>query len=173
MTFATPLSYTESELNKIETRTFKCALTVPIQDLTSYDFSFLFDYKIFPESILNSFGEWLLYDRKMQVGDIIALQAKIPPIPLSVKIVFGVRILSVFKEKDRIGFSYGTLQGHPETGTNEFSFFIEDNALFAQVKTQAHPGLAISRFLAPIFTRPYVNYCNRAALETMKNKFKS
>jgi uncharacterized protein (UPF0548 family) len=50
------------------------------------------------------------------------------------KLLFGVRVLSVYRTAAATGFSYGTLTGHPEMGTNEFSFSLEDGSLFAAVR---------------------------------------
>jgi hypothetical protein len=65
----------------------------------------------------------------------------------------------------------GTLTGHPETGINEFSFSVENGSLFAAVRTAAAPGLFLSRILAPVFTKPYVAFCNARALERMTENF--
>lgn len=143
----------------------------PISDLQHYDFHFLFRYKIFPEDILDFYGEWEKENRNMQVGDVIVQQGKVPPGKINLKFIFGVRILSIFHEKHRVGFSYGTLEGHPETGVNEFSFYISGNTLFAQIHTKAKPASLLSRSLGPIFTDPYVRYCNRRGLQMMKEQF--
>ena len=166
-----PLSF--EKIEGLPQKIFKTPVLSPINDLYQYDFSFLFRYQIFPSQILSFFGEWQLYNRNMQVGDIIIQQVKIPPLPLSVKLIFGVKVLSVYQHKNKVGFSYGTLKGHPETGINEFSFFIQEDSLFAEVHTIAKPGLFLSRSLASIFTRPYVNFCNRRALQIMKESFLS
>lgn len=164
-----PLSFDAKE--ELPAKKIQSFILSPVNDLQRYDFTFLFRYMIFPPEVLNFFGEWQLYNRHMQVGDIIVQQAHIPPFSFSIKLIFGVKILSIYQDKDKMGFSYGTLKGHPETGINEFSFFIKDNALFAEVQTTARPGLFLSQMLAPLFTWPYVNFCNRRALETMKDNF--
>src|SRR5262249_44749926 len=128
---------------------------------------FFFRYHIFPPEILRFFGEWQMHDRDMQEGDIIILEAKVPPIPFNIKLVFGVRVLMVESSANRMSFHYGTLTGHPETGINEFSFFHNEGTLVAEVNTTAKPGLPISQLLAIPFTIPYVAYCNRRALENM------
>lgn len=166
-----PLSF--EKIEELPQKKFTTFVYSPISNLQEYDFSFLFRYEIFPLEILNFFGEWQLHNREMQVGDIIIQQAKIPPVSLSIKLIFGVKILSVYHDKNKVGFSYGTLEGHPETGINEFSFFIKDDSLFAEVNTIAKPGLFLSQSLAFIFTKPYVNYCNQKALSIMKETFLS
>lgn len=140
-------------------------------DLRACNLEFLFHYDVFPPAILKFFGEWRLHGRAMQAGDVIAQQAPIPPGPVGLKLLFGVRVLSVYRSARAAGFSYGTLAGHPETGTNEFSFSTQDGSVFAAVRTVAAPGLPLSRLLAPLFTRPYVDFCNARALRRMKDNF--
>lgn len=140
-------------------------------DLRECDLDFLFRYDIFPPGLLTFFGEWEPDDRPMRVGDVIVQQAHIPPGRVGIKLLFGVRVLGVYRSARGAGFSYGTLAGHPETGTNEFSFTLEDGALFATVRTAAAPGLLVSRLLARVFTRPYVDYCNGQALRRMEAMF--
>lgn len=164
-----PLSFESTD--NIPNRIITSPIPFSADEPNVYDFSFLFHYKIFPSHILNFYGEWQVDNHEMKEGDIIIQQIHIPPTDLSLKIVFGVKVLSVFKEDNRLGFSYGTLKGHPETGVNEFSFFRKNKQLFAQISTTAKPGRFISKILAPIFTRPYVNYCNNQALELMKENF--
>lgn len=120
-----------------------------------------------PEKMLKFFGEWQIENREMQEGDIILQQACFPPASLSIKGIFGVRILSVYKETHRVGFSYGKLKGHPETGINEFSFTLTNGSLTAKVQTTASQGLIVIRLFAPILI-PYIRYCNRTALEIMQ-----
>lgn len=140
-------------------------------DLQECDLDFLFRYDLFPSGILKFFGEWEPDDRAMRVGDVIVQQAQVPPGRVGIKLLFGVRVLSVYRSASAAGFSYGTLAGHPETGTNEFSFTLEGDALFATVRTVAAPGLFMSRLLAAVFTKPYVDFCNAQALRRMETNF--
>lgn len=140
-------------------------------DLQGCDLDFLFRYDVFPPGVLKFFGEWEPDDRAMRVGDVIVQQAHVPPGRVGIKLLFGVRVLAVYRSAGAAGFRYGTLAGHPETGTNEFSFTLEDGALFAAVRTAAAPGLLVSRLLAPVFTRPYVAFCNARALRRMTANF--
>lgn len=167
-----PLSFTQEKLREIPQRKIQlCVSSSSSVDIHHHQFEFLFRYQIFPSHLLHFCGEWELSNREMQVGDIIVQQIMIPPSRISLKCIFGVKVLAVYHETDRVGFSYGTLKGHPETGINEFSFYQDGSNLMAQICTTAKPGLFISRMLAPFFTRPYVNYCNRQALELMKKTF--
>lgn len=146
-------------------------LNISLTDLRECDFSFLFQYAIFPPQILDYFGEWQLGSRDMQVGDVIVQQAKIPPWPLSVKLLFGVKILSVFREKKRMGFSYGTLKGHPERGVNTFSFALQAEKLIVEVCTLSTPDVWLSKSLNAVFTRYYIRFCNQQALKLMQGNF--
>lgn len=143
----------------------------PPCDLEGCDLDFLFHYDVFPPALLKFFGEWHLYDRAMRVGDVIVQQVQIPPVGLGITLVFGSRVLSVYRSSRTAGFSYGTLTGHPETGTNEFSLSVEEGSLSAAVRTVAAPGLFLSRLLAPVFTKPYVAFCTARALQRMKDSF--
>lgn len=167
---ASPLSY--ESLTGLPARTIRRRVPVfdPPADLRECDLDFLFRYDIFPPEILTFFGEWQLDGRAMEVGDVIAQQAQIPP-GVGIRLLFGVRVLSVYRSATRAGFSYGTLSGHPETGTNEFSLSVEGGALFASVHTAAAPGLFVTRLLAPVVTRPYVASCNARALRRMEVNF--
>jgi Domain of unknown function (DUF1990) len=83
--------------------------------LKQINLDFLFDYKIFPSSIMTYKTQWGLEKREIKIGDTILQQATIPPTKfLSQKIVFGVRINSIVDEDDRKGFGYETIEGHVE-----------------------------------------------------------
>lgn len=138
-------------------------------DLRQCNLDFFFAYDVFPRSILKFFGEWQLENREMRAGDTIVQQAQLPP-GWGAHFIFGVRVLSVYREATRAGFNYGTLAGHPETGVNEFSFSLDQNGVVATVHTTAQLGHPLTRLLAP-FTRRYVNFCNQQALHRMREKF--
>jgi hypothetical protein len=140
------------------------------RDLRQCDLAFLFAYDIFPPAILKFFGEWQLERRHMREGDVIVQQAQVPP-GWGVRLIFGVRVLRVYRDERRAGFSYGTLGGHPETGTNEFSFSMSDGGIAAAVHTVAAPAQPLARLLAPVFTNSYIAYCNRQALRQMETMF--
>ena len=159
-----------AETEGLPQRTIQRRIMGETRDLASCDLAFLFAYEVFPRSILKFFGEWQLGNRAMRTGDVIVQQAQFPP-GCGLRLVFGVRVLSVYREETRAGFSYGTLPGHPEVGTNEFSFSLIGGAILASVRTTAKPVLPLSRFLAPLFINRYITYCNRAALRRMERKF--
>jgi hypothetical protein len=76
----------------------------------------------------------------MQEGDVIVQQAFLPPLPLSVKCVFAVRVLQIFCEPAKVGFSYGTLRGHAEMGRSEFSFALRDGVIYSAAWCVSLPG---------------------------------
>lgn len=163
-----PLSF--HEVGRLPSRSLNGRRLAPPRDLRQCNLAFLFAYDIFPPAILTFFGEWQLEGREMREDDVIVQQAQIPP-GWGVRLIFGVRVLRVYRDERRAGFSYGTLAGHPETGTNEFSFSISDGGIAAAVHTVASPALALARLFAPVFTDRYIAFCNRQALQRMETTF--
>lgn len=159
-----------SDTHGLPDRTIQRRVAVGARDLRAADLDFLFRYDLFPRGILKFFGEWQLDHREMRVGDVIVQQTQFPP-RSGVHLIFGVRVLSVYREEMRAGFSYGTLPGHPEAGTNEFSFSLLGGALVASVRTIAQPVLPLSRVLAPLFINRYIAFLNHEALRRMEDKF--
>src|SRR5687767_12542330 len=84
----------------------------PITDLRACNLDFLFTYAIFPPFIMRSVTEWQVAKRRMQIGDVIVQQAYLPPLPLSLKCIFAVRILAITQSARHVGFQYGTISGH-------------------------------------------------------------
>lgn len=164
---ARPLSFTGT--TDFRVRQLQSAPLGPARDLRGCNLDFLFAYEIFPPRILRFCAEWQLENRSMQPGDVIVQRAQFPP-GWGLHLIFGVRVVSVFHEKESAGFSYGTLQGHPEAGTNQFAFSVLDGSIVASVQTAAALASPLVRMLAPLGGR-YVNYCNRKALRVMANKF--
>lgn len=160
-----------TDLGRLPSRTLRGCALAAARDLRQCKLEFLFAYDIFPLAILSFLGEWQLEGRSMREGDVIVQQAQVPP-RWGVRLVFGVRVLSVYCEKTRAGFSYGTLIGHPETGMNEFSFVVIDAGIVASVHTVAAPALPLPRLLAPVFTNRYIAFCNQQALRRMEEKFR-
>ena len=163
-----PLSF--HEVRGLPSRTLRGRQLSPPRDLRQCNLAFLFAYEIFPSAILEFFGEWQLEGRGMREGDVIVQQVQVPP-GWGVRLIMGVRVLSVYRDERRAGFSYGTLAGHPETGTNEFSFSMDDGGIAAAVHTVAAPALPLARLLAPVFTNRYIAFCNRQALQRMETTF--
>ena len=143
----------------------------PMADLSACNLKFLFEYQVFPPDILKFATEWNKEGRAMQKGDIIIQQASVPPLPLSLKAVFAVRVVDIFRSATKVGFSYGTLKGHAEMGISEFYFSIQDGVLRANIHTYSAPGTILTRMLAPFFTLPYQQYCTDRALKNMCQAF--
>ena len=138
------------------------------------DFNVLFDYKVFPEYIMNNLTEWKLNNREMKVGDTIVQQVFIPPVQkFSQKIVFGVRISEIIDEQNKKGFSYETLAGHVERGISTFIIDHSEEVATFEIKTYSEPGNRFTKLLGPIFAIPYQNYCTNQALQNVKNQLET
>ena len=142
-----------------------------LKDLEGLDFSFLFDYDVFPHTIMDHVSEWQTLGRRMEIGDIIVQQVNFPPVLATVRLIFGVRILEIFRSSTKVGFSYGTLQGHAEQGAAEFFFRIQDDRLQGVVHTFSLSSFFLGRLVAPVLVHPYQQYCAYKALERMHDLF--
>ena len=171
-TFKTkPLSYADcARLPEHHTRVL-IPIVRSIPDLRSCNLEFFFEYDIFPRRILSALGEWQSENRSMRVGDVIVQQVSVPPLPISLKFVFAVRVLDVTQSPTQMSFTYGTLAGHVETGTSEFILVLRDNRLFAEIHTFSRPTHFLNRLVAPVLTRPYQQYCTDYALAHMRDTF--
>lgn len=139
--------------------------------LGQLNLDFLFDYKIFPSSIMTFMTQWGKEQRKMKIGDTILQQVFIPPTKtFSQKIVFGVRINDIIDETERKGFSYETIEGHVEKGESTFTIENINGGLIFKIKTFSEPGNLLTKLVGPIFTVPYQTYCTRTALENVKKQ---
>jgi hypothetical protein len=140
----------------------------PLKDLP---LDFFFNYNLFPPDIMRFKTQWELEDRRMKIGDTVLQQVSLPPFqPLSLKIVFGVRINSIIHEKSRAGFSYVTLKGHIEKGESTFTIEQLDDELIFKIHTYSEPGSVLSKLLGPVFSLPYQAYCTRQALKNVKRQ---
>lgn len=139
--------------------------------LAKWRTDFLFDYDIFPPSILCANPEWQDKGRAMQVGDDMALAAFIPPIGFGFCMEFGVRIRTIIQEQDKLGFSYETLQGHPERGVSEFYFEEWEGRVRFVIHTLSEPGSWATRVVGPVLTLPYQAWCTRRALKHVQRRF--
>jgi uncharacterized protein (UPF0548 family) len=134
---------------------------------------FLFDYAIFPSSIMRFDAEWKNEKRRMAVGDVILQRAIMPPVGFGLCMDFAVRISQIFEEANRIGFAYETLSGHAESGVSEFYLEERSGELFFTIHTFSQPGHWTSRLGSRVFTLPYQAWCTRQALRQVKKRFKS
>ena len=166
-----PLSYDAQTVLRERTTSVGVSSGTAVTDLSSYDFDFLFAYDIFPSRIMSFAAEWQHQGRTMQEGDVIVQQAFLPPLSLSIKCVFAVRVLQIFRESTKVGFSYGTLRGHAEMGRSEFFFALRDGVIHATIHTYSSPGILLTRLVAPLVTLPYQRYCTNQALAHMQACF--
>ena len=83
---------------------------------------------------------------RVQTGAVVEL--RIGPPPLQVRA--PCRVVYVVDEPDRVGFAYGTLDGHPERG--EESFFVERDAGEARFTIVAfsRPATTLARVGGPL-----------------------
>lgn len=142
--------------------------------LDQLNLEFLFDYQIFPDSIMTFITQWTEENRKIKLGDTIAQQVYIPPTKtFSQKIIFGVRINEIIDQADKKGFSYETLEGHVEKGVSTFTVEQLDNKIVFKIQTFSTPGNILTKLLGPIFSVPYQTFCTKTALNNVKRQLES
>jgi hypothetical protein len=166
-----PFSYTDVATFPERRTTLEIPLPRRVSDLQSLRLDFFFDYNIFPPSIVTAYGEWRLHGRAMQPGDVIVQQASVPPGPLGLKMIFGVRVLSVTKSAREMGLSYGTLAGHAEMGIARFALTLNDDRVRATIHTNSQPAQFAARVVAPLLVNPYQQYCTNRALARLRDLF--
>ena len=132
---------------------------------------FLFNYDVFPSSIMRFETEWKTKSRKMQIGDVILQRAVVPPIGFGICLEFAVRICSLIEESGRLGFAYETLSGHAERGVSEFYFEDKSGSLAFTIHTHSEPGHWTSRIAMRMVTLPYQAWCTHRALKHVHDKF--
>lgn len=143
--------------------------TVPIRtdlSIDRMDLRFLFDYKIFPASIMSYRAEWHAENREMKIGDTIVQQVSCPPGRWSLKMVFAVRICEMISEPARRGFAYETLKGHVEKGKSSFTVETASDGTIFKIETFSSPSLMMLRYLA----LPYQSYCTHRALDNVRSQ---
>lgn len=141
------------------------------KSLEELDFSFFFNYNIFPPDILIAQTQWAIEKRHMKVGDTIAQQVFLPPFKWwSQKVIFGVRISELINERNIKCFSYETIEGHVEKGSSSFSVTADPEVIKFSIHTYSTPGNLLTKILGPVFTLPYQAYCTRQALRYVKKQ---
>lgn len=139
--------------------------------LRDVDVAFLFDYDIFPRTILDAVTEWRAAMRAMRVGDTIVQRVFIPPIGRGICLEFAVRITSVVREERRAGFAYATLDGHVERGVSEFMVEEIDGELRFTIRTWSGPGHWLGRGINRPVAAAYQAWCTRRALAHVGEEF--
>lgn len=151
------------------------ASTIPLNILgpiNKWHIDPLFEYDVFPASIIRYEAEWKTENRQMRVGDIILQRAMIPPlIGFGLCLEFAVRISRLIEEEKRLGFAYETLDGHAERGISEFYFEEKNGSLHFTIHTHSEPGHWTSRLGKHIATLPYQAWCTQRALNHVKTRF--
>jgi uncharacterized protein (UPF0548 family) len=92
-----------------------------------------------------TFGE----DGTPYIANGMTAQMKVPFGPFT--IAAPVRVVYVIDESDRIGFAYGTMRGHPESG--EESFVIErhdDDSIWLTIRAFSRPSTWYYRLAWPV-----------------------
>lgn len=140
----------------------------PIQ---RYRTDFIFAYDIFPQFLMRVEAQWIREGRSMQVGDIIVQRAVLPPVGFGLCAEFAVRISNIFSEPRKLGFAYGTLDGHLERGISEFYFEERSGEILFVIHTHSEPAHWLSRFGGGIFSLPYQRWCTRQALRHVQQRF--
>ena len=161
-------NFTESHSLPEQIDSIALGFPAPLQN---WQTDFLFNYDIFPKSIMRFEAEWIAENRPMRVGDIILQRAILPPIGFGICIEFAVRICSLIGEDSRLGFAYETLTGHAEKGVSEFYFESKDSELYFTIRTLSEPGHWLSR-VARNFTLPYQSWCTNRALKHVRSRFR-
>lgn len=127
----------------------------------------LFSYQVFPKTILDFKSQWGEEKRDMKTGDIIVQRIFMPPLGYGICLEFAVKIKEIVLEKNKIGFSYETLEGHPEGGVSEFYFEETDNQVSFTIHTFSCPSHWSSRITKNLFTLPYQKWCTNKAIENV------
>ncbi|MGV3757605.1 MAG: DUF1990 family protein [Verrucomicrobiota bacterium] len=173
MTFPKAKTLTPNFTNahSLPEKTSTIALNVP-GPICKWHTDSLFDYDVFPSTIIRYEAEWRTECRKVRVGDIILQRAMIPPLlGFGLCLEFAVRISRLIKEEKRLGFAYETLTGHAERGISEFYFEEQNGSLSFTIHTYSEPGHWTSRLGKHIATLPYQAWCTRRALNHVKTRF--
>lgn len=139
--------------------------------ISKWSTDFLFDYDVFPSSIMRFEAEWKTQGRRMRVGDVILQRAVFPPIGFGICMEFAVRICSVIDDSGRLGFAYETLSGHAESGVSEFFFHDKGGLVSFTIHTHSEPGHWTSRIAKRVVTLPYQAWCTRSALKHVHERF--
>lgn len=115
-------------------------------------------YDIFPPRLGRGVAR-----RPVRVGDVVGLRYFLVP---GVHIFFASRVYEVIDEELRRGFSYETLEGHPEAGQETFAVTKDPHtgAIVASLQAWSQLAPPWPRLLSPL-TRPLQYGAGRAALD--------
>jgi uncharacterized protein (UPF0548 family) len=80
---------------------------------------------------------------RVAVGGVV--RCRLGPLPIPCRVVW------VVDEPDRVGFGYGTLPGHPETGEEAFVVSRDPAGVVTlTVTAYSRPGLLLTRLAGPV-----------------------
>ena len=119
------------------------------------------DYDIFPSDI----GRGKI-KRPVEVGDVVGLRYYLAP---GLHIFFASRVSDVFDSSQRSGFTYQTLQGHPELG--EETFAVDKDPLTGAVSVSlvawSQLALPLAALIGPL-ARHFQTNAGRRALDHLE-----
>jgi uncharacterized protein (UPF0548 family) len=126
----------------------------------------ILDYRVFPSWLI----EGVLLRRPLEVGDTVGVLCHFMP---RLDVFFAARVVERIAVRHgpvwATGFTYRTLEGHPECG--EETFVVEKDelsgAITAALRSWSRPGLWYTRVGGP-FTRWYQVRANTAALDNLE-----
>ncbi len=125
-------------------------------------------YRIYPPSLLRG----TLPNKTVEAGDTLALRMSLP---MGLGFGFGTRVQSAGRSEDdnwvRSGFSYTTLQGHPELGEAWFHVEKERNSGLVRIhlSSWSRPGNLMAKLGRPLARRMQVR-ANRLALDHLERQ---
>jgi uncharacterized protein (UPF0548 family) len=93
--------------------------------------------------------EVLCERERAEPGAVVVVRLRLGPL----RITAPARVVRVIDEPDRRGFTYGTLEGHPEAGEEEFAVERRGDELWAAVRAFSRPGRWYTRLGAPVAGR--------------------
>jgi uncharacterized protein (UPF0548 family) len=123
----------------------------------------LLDYRIFPPSIMRA--EVCSDDGRVHNGTTIIQHVAVGPFRLEA----AVRVIRVWRGRDpgaeEIGFTYATLEGHPERGVSSFSvrWNVNDQVITFVIDARSQPASLVARLTRPL-ARRFQRQATEAAL---------
>jgi uncharacterized protein (UPF0548 family) len=122
-------------------------------------------YEIFPPTLLTP----VVARTPVQVGDTLGARFHLAP---GVALFFASRVIATFDELDpagaqrRAGFTYRTLEGHPEFGEETFSVEKDllSGAVVVALRAWSRPGNWLARSGSPVVRALQVSASRRALL---------
>jgi hypothetical protein len=131
----------------------------------------LLRYEIFPSHLVRG----VLRRAPLQRGDTVGI---LYHTPLFADLFFAARVIDCFDERRdadatsiwHSGFTYRTLEGHPELGEETFSVETnrESGAIMVALRSWSRPGTQLARAFAPVVRRLQI-HASHAALDHLQS----